>query len=71
MARWKQAIQQDRLEWPYHLTDTDMFNGEIARLYGVKQIPTTYLIDPDRKIIGVNLPEDRLRKVLQERLLTN
>ncbi|MCB0694097.1 MAG: TlpA family protein disulfide reductase [Lewinellaceae bacterium] len=70
-ARWKQAIQQDRLEWPYHLTDTDMFNGEIARLYGVKQIPTTYLIDPDRKIIGVNLPEDRLRKVLQERLLTN
>ena len=64
-ARWKQAIQQDRLRWPITPTDTDMFNGEIARLYGVKQIPTTYLIDPDRKIIGVNLPEDRLRKVLQ------
>lgn len=70
-TRWKQAILQDQLEWPWHLTDTDMFNGEIAQLYGVKAIPTTYLIDPDRMIIGVNLPEDQLRKVLSERLLTN
>lgn len=69
--RWKQAIQQDQLEWAYHMTDTDMFNGEIARLYGVKEIPTTYLINPERRIIGVNLSEDQLRNVLKERLLTN
>ncbi len=69
--RWKAAIKKDGLIWPYHLMDTDLFKGEIARLYGVREIPTTYLIDPEGVIIGVNLSEDKLRQVLTERLRAN
>lgn len=69
--RWAAAIAQDGLEWPYHLMDTDLFKGTIAKLYGVREVPTTYLIDPDGMIIGVNLDEDELRKTLQEALGTN
>lgn len=71
LQRWEKAIQQDGLTWPYHLTDTDLFKGEIARLYGVKEIPTSYLINPEGMIIGVNLSEDKLNEVLTKHLATN
>lgn len=69
--RWASAIAQDGLLWPYHLMDTDLFKGQIARLYGVKAVPTSYLIDPEGMIIGVNLEEDDLRKTLKEVLPSN
>ncbi|MCF8236985.1 MAG: TlpA family protein disulfide reductase [Saprospiraceae bacterium] len=69
--RWEKAIQEDGMVWPYHVTDTDLFKGEIARLYGVKSIPTSYLINPDGLIIGVNLSEEKLHDELTERLAAN
>ncbi len=69
--RWAAAIAQDGLAWPYHLMETDMLKGEIAKLYGVREIPTSYLINPDGMIIGVNPDEDDLRKTLQKALGAN
>ncbi len=55
---WKRAIERDGLDWPWHLLDQSdnlrFFEGSLADAYGVKQIPTTYLIDPEGTIIGVN-----------------
>jgi thiol-disulfide isomerase/thioredoxin len=70
-SAWARAVKKDGLEWPYHFVDFKQFGGELAKKYGVKEIPTTYLIDPDGYIIGVNLPEEDLSRLLTERLNKN
>ncbi len=70
--QWKNAIERDEMKWPYHILDqsTNMkfFNSEIAQTYKVKQIPTKYLIDPEGKIIGVNMSIRQTEQVLRNKL---
>ena len=51
---WKSAIQRDGLVWPYHIGQFDRFKSPIARQYGVREIPTKYLVGPRGNIISVN-----------------
>lgn len=68
---WSRAIEKDNLHWPYHILDLTtsqrFFNGKIADLYGVKQIPTSFLLDPQGIIIGVDLSPRQLDKLLAKR----
>ena len=52
--RWKKAIEKDQLDWENHYTENNRFKSEIAQLYGVREIPTKYLINPNGKIVAVN-----------------
>ena len=56
--RWRNAIQKDQLNWSYQILDlttsTKFFNAPVANIYGVKQLPTKYLVNPDGRIVGVN-----------------
>lgn len=52
---WKRAIQQDKLDWAYHVSDLQGWNSAPAALYGVNSIPMNFLIDPDGKIVAKNL----------------
>ena len=42
---WLNAIEQDGLVWPNHVSDLKRLNDHVALLYGVREIPTTYLLD--------------------------
>lgn len=70
--RWKAAIAQDQLNWPYHIIDEtsslSFFNGEISKLYGIAELPTSYLIDPKGSIIGVNMAVDHIDRLLTQRM---
>ena len=46
---WIQAIEADGLCWKNHGFDE---GGKVSTLYGVKSIPTAFLIDGDGKIIA-------------------
>lgn len=48
------AIKQDGLVWEKHIILVDRFKSEISRSFGVKEIPTKYLIGPDGTILSVN-----------------
>ena len=54
-AAWKNAITSDKLAWESHVSDLKFWDSEGARLYGVRSIPMSFLIDPDGIIIGKNL----------------
>ncbi|MFT3883938.1 MAG: TlpA disulfide reductase family protein [Flavobacteriales bacterium] len=54
-AAWNQAIANDKLEWPYHVSDLRAWSSEPARLYGVNSIPTNYLVDPNGIIVAKGL----------------
>lgn len=67
MERWKSAIKSDNLSWPDHIVQLNKFDSPIAKLYGVKEIPTKYLIDPNNNIIGVNQSIEEIISILNKK----
>jgi len=65
---WRRAVERDGLYWKYHILDrtqsTRFFDSELAELYGVKQLPTSYLLNPKGVIIGVDLSPADIGQVL-------
>lgn len=67
--RWVKAIDQDGLEWDYHVSDLKKWESAPAASYGVRSIPKTFLIDREGKIAAVGLRgarqiEQELKKIL-------
>ena len=66
--RWKRAILKDKLNWPYHILDQAeslrFFDSPIAKVYGVKEVPTKFFLNPSGEIIGVNLPFTEMEEIL-------
>lgn len=49
---WQNAIMQDKLMWPNHVSDLKAWSAEGARIYGVRSIPAAFLIDGNGIIVG-------------------
>jgi len=64
---WKNAIEQDKLEWPYHVGGQGGWKNPAAKTYNVTSIPQSFLIDGDGTIIGANLRADDLEKILRKK----
>lgn len=65
-ARWENAIQQDGLTWPNHVSDLRGWQSEASALYGVTGIPYTVLIDKTGKVIATSLRGIQLEQKLKE-----
>jgi peroxiredoxin len=63
--RWKQAIEQDGLEW-LHVSDLKKWNSVAAQIYGVRSIPYTALLDPEGNVIGTKLRGLSLENKMKE-----
>ncbi len=50
--KWKQAIQDDNLRWPYHMSDLGGWQSEAGAIYGVQFVPQCFLVDGNGTIIG-------------------
>ena len=49
---WKRAITNDKLTWPNHVSDLKKWDSQAAIDYGVTSLPTSFLVDPEGKIIA-------------------
>jgi thiol-disulfide isomerase/thioredoxin len=71
-ARWRAAISADGRDWPYHILDTAtnlrFFDGAIADQYGVKAVPTHFLLDPTGQIVAVDPSVEELSALLAKKL---
>ena len=67
-ARWKNAIAKDKLNWRHHIVQLDRFKGPIVKEYGVREIPTKYLLDTKGEILMVNPSFKELTDFFNERL---
>ena len=69
---WRRALTRLQLPWSYQILDLTtslrFFDAPLAEQYGIKELPTTYLLDPDGQIIGVNLTGMEIRKLLDRRI---
>lgn len=66
---WTKAIADDHLDW-MQVSDLAFWNSAAAKLYGVRAIPSNFLIGPDGTIVAKNLRGEELHNTL-EGLLTN
>ena len=65
-SRWQQAIEQDSLSWPYHVSDLLYWNSPVVSEFKVKGIPMNYLVDANGTIVGKNLRGLQLDKALEK-----
>lgn len=65
--KWVEAIEKDGLTWT-HVSDLKFWDSAAAKLYNVKSIPASFLIDPEGKIIAHNLRGSELHTKLSSLL---
>ena len=66
--RWEAAIKKHGLSWPYHIVQLDRFRSPIAKEFGVREIPTKYLLNEKGQIISVNATLGQLDQLLSDRI---
>ncbi len=68
-SSWVNAIEQDGLIWPNHVSDLLGWKSFVVKLYGFDAIPHTVLVGKDGNIIDIGLRgkalEDKLAELLK------
>ncbi len=59
-TKWKEAVAKDQLSWT-QVSNLKEMKDPIAVLYGVTQIPTTFLLDASGKIVAIDLRGEDLK----------
>lgn len=65
--KWKDAVTKDGLIWQ-HVSELRGWESTVAAVYGVRSIPSNFLVDPAGKIIAMNLRGDDLVRTLTDKL---
>ena len=67
-ASWLGAIDQDKLVWQNQVFQGELFKSPIVKLYGVREIPTKYLIDIYGQIVLTNPSFEEVEAYLTKNL---
>ena len=63
---WKKGIADDKLTWPYHISDLKWWQSKHAAIYGIRQIPSNFLIDENGIILARDLRGPSLEAALKK-----
>ncbi|GAA4237241.1 TlpA disulfide reductase family protein [Postechiella marina] len=63
--RWIKALQDDNMSW-HHVSNLQSWQDPIARSYGVRSIPATFILDASGKVIAKNLRGSALENKIAE-----
>lgn len=66
-ADWKKAVKQDKINW-LQVNDNGGWDAKTGEKWNIYQIPTSYLIDRDGKIVAMDLEGKELEKAIRELL---
>lgn len=65
-ASWKRAIESDKLVWPNHVSDLKKWSSQAAAIYGVRSIPSTFLLDKEGRIVQRDLRGADLERAVKQ-----
>ena len=68
-SKWSEAIIKDKLTWT-QVSNLKQLKDPIALQYNITQIPTTYLLDKNGKIVAIDLHGKDLKAKILELLKT-
>ena len=63
---WKNCIAKDSLDWTHASEMKKWKETNISKSYGIKWIPTFYLIDPKGNVVFTAIDEEELKNKLAE-----
>jgi thiol-disulfide isomerase/thioredoxin len=64
---WLKAVAQDRIQYK-QVNDPAGWNSPVAENYGINQIPTSFLLDKEGKVIAIDLAGVQLEIAIQQLL---
>lgn len=62
---WINAIEKDQLKWT-QVSDLKGWDNQAAKMYGIRSIPSNFLIGPDGSILAKDLRGEGLQEKLKE-----
>lgn len=62
---WKKAVKEMNMSWP-QASDLEGWNCRVVKKYNVQGVPHTVLIDPQGKVIAIDLRGEELVKKVKE-----
>jgi thiol-disulfide isomerase/thioredoxin len=65
-ASWMRAIEADKLVWPNHVSDLKKWQSQAAAIYGVRSIPSTFLLDKEGRIVQRDLRGADLERAVKQ-----
>ncbi len=65
IADWKNAISTDRITWK-QVSEMGGWDAPVALAWGVEQLPSSFLLGKDGKIIAINPTKDEIEKHLKK-----
>ena len=68
--QWKKAISDDNLPW-IHVSNLDFWNDPVARMYSIRAIPQSFLLDENGYVIAKNLRGLSLEQTVESALSIN
>jgi thiol-disulfide isomerase/thioredoxin len=66
--KWISAIEEDNLDNWIHISHLKFWAEPIAKLYNVTRMPTTFILDENKRVIAINLKGDELDKLISKQL---
>jgi peroxiredoxin len=59
LTAWKKAIAADKISW-LQVNDNGGWQAKTASKWGIEQIPTSFLLDKEGKIVAIDPSEEKL-----------
>lgn len=63
-AQWKKAVGKDKISW-LQVNDNGGWDAKTVQAWQISAIPTSFLVDKDGRLIGMDLPPKELEKALE------
>ena len=63
---WKEFLVKEEMTWPNVIAVTDGKSAPIVEEYGIRSIPTNFLISPEGKIVAKDLRGEGIKEKLAE-----
>ena len=65
---WVNAIENDKIQNWVHISNLKFWGEPIAKLYKVIKMPTTFVLDENKNVIGIDVKGDDLDKLIAQQL---
>ncbi len=64
-STWQDAVKQDSLTWE-QVNESQGFNSDLIKQFGIQKIPATFLVSPEGRIIRRDISADSIRNILPD-----
>jgi peroxiredoxin len=64
---WQKAVEKDKINW-LQVNDNGGWDAKTINQWNISQIPTSYLVDKDGKVVAMDLEGKALEKALRDLL---